>query len=76
MQDIKIDLTVKEVTVEECIQQGFKTQWMEGEDEDGKFVMYSGAGCGSPWLQMQVGDKHYAVNMSDLFQEIITKARS
>lgn len=50
----EIPIYLQEVTVEDAIRCGFKQEWISAEGQGEEITLTSGAGCGSPWLQLMV----------------------
>lgn len=70
-----IKLKVEEISVEESIGCGFKTEHMSGEQDGLKYDLCSGAGLGSPWITATVErdgvKRYYRVDARSIMTDIV-----
>lgn len=72
-------LTVRMREVESTIPCGLRQQWASGEfpqEMSGfpagtKFDLLCGAGCGSPWLMIHIGEREFCIHARDILDGIL-----
>lgn len=70
-EPIIVETEVREV--ESTIPAGFRIEWISGSHEGVDFDLSAGAGVGSKYLTIRVGDRYWVVDMELWFTEFLNR---
>lgn len=77
---LPLQLDFEEVGVEGALACGFHMEWLSCDHDNLKACMSSGAGCGSPWLTVDVthpGEKtrYFRLDMRKVFTKLLEETK-